>query len=54
MNESTVANKQDLEWPSRLEPAMVLNVARLWLRETLRTLGGLWRGKAARADHQEV
>ena len=54
-NESTVVDKRDLEWPARLEFTMIVNVARLWLRETLRTLGGLTRGgKPARADHQEV
>jgi B12-binding domain/radical SAM domain protein len=54
-NESTVCEKSDLNWPARLELTMIVNVVRLWVRETLRTLGGLARGgKPARPDHLEA
>jgi len=53
VNESTVADKRDLEWPARLRPNMIVNVARLWFRETLRAIRDLGRGRPARPDHQE-
>lgn len=35
VNESTVCEKRELNWPARVRPAMVFNVLALWLRETV-------------------
>jgi B12-binding domain/radical SAM domain protein len=38
LNESTVCEKTELNWPAHLSPATVFNVAGLWVRENLRSL----------------
>ena len=40
LNESTVCEKSELEWPRQVRPHHVLNVARLWLTENLAILTG--------------
>jgi B12-binding domain/radical SAM domain protein len=35
LNESTVCEKTELNWPAHLKPSTVFNVAALWLRENL-------------------
>jgi hypothetical protein len=54
LNESTVCQKSELNWPARLAVSMVVNVVVLWFVENIRILGGLVRGRFARADHQEA
>jgi hypothetical protein len=54
LNESTVCEKSELNWPQHLVASMVVNVVILWFVENIRILGGLVRGKASRADNQEV
>ena len=38
LNESTVCEKGELNWPARVCLTMVLNVAALWLKENLASL----------------
>ena len=38
LNESTVCEKTELNWPAHLSPRTVFNVAGLWVRENLRSL----------------
>jgi B12-binding domain/radical SAM domain protein len=56
VNESTVCEKRELEWPKFCHPRVVLNVAALWLTENCRILfGRLWRPRTAvQTSHQEV
>jgi B12-binding domain/radical SAM domain protein len=43
LNESTVCEKAELNWPARVCLTMVLNVAALWLKENFRNIFGLRR-----------
>ncbi len=38
LNESTICDKTDLNWPAYLEPMTILHVAALWVRESLGAL----------------
>jgi B12-binding domain/radical SAM domain protein len=38
LNESTVCEKTELNWPAHLAPSTVFNVAGLWVRENLKSL----------------
>jgi B12-binding domain/radical SAM domain protein len=40
LNESTVCEKSELNWPAYLSPGVVVNVVRLWVRENLLNLFG--------------
>ena len=40
LNESTVCEKSELEWPRQVRPHHVLNVAKLWCTENLAILTG--------------
>jgi B12-binding domain/radical SAM domain protein len=40
LNESTVCEKSELNWPAYLSPSVVVNVVKLWLRENFRNVFG--------------
>ncbi len=45
VNESTVCEKKELDWPAKVRLTMVFNVAALWLKENLANLSGSARRK---------